>query len=816
MKKLLSFLMILCTVFAVQAQTTITDDFESYADFTINPTGQWTFLDLDADSTYGFSGITFPNNYSPMAFIVFNPTQTDPELTSMIPHSGDKVLACIASTGAQNNDWIISPDLGTHTGCVFSFWAMAFDGQYPEWMKVGYSTTTNESSAFTFIQGGSHVVVPNEWTKYTYILPADAKYVAINCISDDAFIFMLDDISIEFPTDPTLYLSTDQIDFGSLVVGNERTKTATISSVNLTDDITVTTAAPFEVSTDGTTFSSTATLTTSGTLHVKFSPTVAGTTTGIITLNSTGLTEDTISLTGYAVECNPVTEFPYSCGFESSEETTLCWYFIDVDGNGNQGADEFGFALTNDGDTWLAYFHSGESAEPTANDWAISPEFTIPENHYGSFDFMVGQYFIAFPETFSVWALVDGADIEDAVNLVPSRTYENASPAKMRFDLSDYANQTIRIGIKVETSSTQGYYLAIDNFEIKPIVSEIELLSETSLEFGACRIGSVFQQTASFIGVNISDPITVTATGEFKVSLDGTTFTSSISIPGDDEFTFERDFYIQFAPTSAGNKTGTVTIASAVLDEDIEIAVSGIGVDCSTISSFPYAADFTNEYPCWTVKDDNNDGKSFLFGTGFAAYVYSSSNAANDWLISPEINITDAELTVQVAYSCQSATFPERFSVWVITDINNHTGGTKIIGPVDVSNTEIGYTNFAELRSYVGQTVHIGIKAESNADMYYLYIDGVTIQQGVGIDKPSVDNYSVNVYPNPTSSVLTIESTSAINQIELYNMTGQLVYKMQGNDSRMTLNTNDLPQGFYFVRVYNENGLTVKKVSVIK
>lgn len=530
----------------------------------------------------------------------------------------------------------------------------------------------------------------------------------------------------------------------------------------------------------------------------------------------TKMAKSTITLSASDVECDTITAFPYFCGFEPTEEATLCWKFIDVDSNGNDGFDEFDFMQTPDDNTWLAYFHSGDSsAHYMANDWVISPEFTIPENHYGVFDYMVGEHLVVFPETFSVWALVDGADIGNAVNLVPSRTYANSSPRKLRFDLSTYVNQTIKIGIKLETNISHGYFFAMDNFEIKPISSEIDLATEASHDFGTCRVGGDKKQIASFTGVNISDTITATATGDFKVSLDGITFTSSISIPGDTDVLFTRDFYIQFAPSSAGSKTGTVTLSSTVLNEDTEIAVSGNGMECPVISTFPYVADFTNEYPCWTVKDDNNDGSTFVFGTDFAQYTHSFSNAANDWLISPEININVPFLVVRVAYSTQSSIFPEKFSVWVISDINNHTDGTKIIETITATNTEI-HTDFAMLGNYLNQTIHIGIKAESDANMFNLFINDFTIEQVEGIDDPIIDNLSVNVYPNPTSSLLTIESASAINQIELYNIAGQLVYKMQGNDSRLTLNTNDLPQGFYFIRVYNENGMTVKKVSVVK
>ena len=197
MKKLCTFLSILVAVVALNAQT-ITDGFESYEDFVINPAGIWTFIDVSAGSTYGIEYTVFENAGSPMAFMVFNPTETAPPMTLIAAHGGSKVLASFAEEASVNNDWIVSPDLGFASGTL-NFWARSYNNQYGlERMKIGYSTTTADPSAFTFIQTGSYVEVPIEWTEYTYSFPEGTKYVAINCVSDNAFIFFIDDITITY------------------------------------------------------------------------------------------------------------------------------------------------------------------------------------------------------------------------------------------------------------------------------------------------------------------------------------------------------------------------------------------------------------------------------------------------------------------------------------------------------------------------------------------------------------------------------------------------------------------------------------------
>ncbi|MDR2979709.1 MAG: T9SS type A sorting domain-containing protein [Bacteroidales bacterium] len=822
MKTILSFFAILFAVCAIQAQTTISDDFESYTNFAINPTSQWTFVDEDADSTYGFLSISFPGMFSRMAFMVFNPSQASTDLSStMPPHSGSKFLACFASATTANNDWVISPDLGTHEGAILTFWARSYTSEYGlEKFKVGYSTTTNSTSSFTFIQGGSYVEAPTTWTQYSYTIPADAKYVAINCVSDNVHLFMLDDIDILIALGPTLIVSTTNVDFGSLILGDSATTAIHITAFDLSDDITATTTAPFEVSADGITFGSTAMVDTAGgTLYIKYVPTVAGASTEDLTLSATGLTDVIVPLTGNAVECNTVTAFPYSCGFEPTEGPTLCWRYIDVNNDGDGENDEFIFTQTTDNNTMVAYIHSDDSTIVSANDWIISPEFEISNGMYASFDYEVGSYLIwTFPETFSVWAIPQGNSIDNAINLVPAQPRGDGSLQNMIVDLSAFAGQTIRIGIKLETPTDEGYYFAVDNFVVDFIASSLNLVSADTIDFGDVGIGGLRIAQATFSAMRITNDINVETAGDYLVSADGTTYSASITLPGDTtQLNFTRNFYIQFSPSAAGTITENVIVSSIDTEDTLTITATGVGIECNAITDFPYQVDFTQEAPCWTIFNDNNDDGKFYINEedGYAYYRFSSSNAANDWLISPAMAINDENLALTIGYSCEGADYPETFSVWAITDLNNHTGGTQILAPVSANSTSILYTPYVDLTPYSGQTIYIGIKAESAADMYMLYIDDIKVQAGNSINETSVDN-TVNVYPNPATSVLNITSTSIINQVEIFNMTGQLIHKTQSTDNNLKINTNDFAQGFYFVKIHNENGMTTKKVSIIK
>jgi len=73
----------------------------------------------------------------------------------------------------------------------------------------------------------------------------------------------------------------------------------------------------------------------------------------------------------------------------------------------------------------------------------------------------------------------------------------------------------------------------------------------------------------------------------------------------------------------------------------------------------------------------------------------------------------------------------------------------------------------------------------------------------LGIDENSQLDFSV--YPIPTSGILNIQSDMPINQIEIYNLLGQLV---KSNTDQNSIDISSVDQGIYFIKVMDENGNT--------
>lgn len=181
----------------------IFDDFESMEDFAVNPAGKtgWIYIDADGGKTYGVKQCEkspFPNMFSPMAFMAFNPTATTPNLLDYVqPHSGNKMMIDVAlEEGGVNDDYMFSPELNFDTDFVFSFYAAS--GFYSmlgdEEFMVGY--TTGEPKAENVVWLTEVEKVGALWTKYEYDIPKDARHTVIRCVSNQHMFFMVDDVFI--------------------------------------------------------------------------------------------------------------------------------------------------------------------------------------------------------------------------------------------------------------------------------------------------------------------------------------------------------------------------------------------------------------------------------------------------------------------------------------------------------------------------------------------------------------------------------------------------------------------------------------------
>jgi len=81
---------------------------------------------------------------------------------------------------------------------------------------------------------------------------------------------------------------------------------------------------------------------------------------------------------------------------------------------------------------------------------------------------------------------------------------------------------------------------------------------------------------------------------------------------------------------------------------------------------------------------------------------------------------------------------------------------------------------------------------------------GVDVTNTTGID--DIEPTTASVYPNPSNDVVNVSlDKGQLLKIELFSMTGRLIFKKDLNSKTYTLNIGGYPSGIYLVRVFNQN-----------
>ena len=76
---------------------------------------------------------------------------------------------------------------------------------------------------------------------------------------------------------------------------------------------------------------------------------------------------------------------------------------------------------------------------------------------------------------------------------------------------------------------------------------------------------------------------------------------------------------------------------------------------------------------------------------------------------------------------------------------------------------------------------------------------------------------TVSLYPNPSNELINISfDEDQLSKLELYDVTGKLLFKKDLNTNTYALNIANYPSGTYLVKVFNQNNVSVNKKIIKK
>ena len=91
--------------------------------------------------------------------------------------------------------------------------------------------------------------------------------------------------------------------------------------------------------------------------------------------------------------------------------------------------------------------------------------------------------------------------------------------------------------------------------------------------------------------------------------------------------------------------------------------------------------------------------------------------------------------------------------------------------------------------------------------------DDAAVISTVSVEENSMVN--TNIYPNPTNGNVTIEA-KGMTHITVVSSLGQVVYDADIKADMTQLNLGQFKAGLYMVRINTEEGVCVKRVTVVK
>ena len=273
---------------------------------------------------------------------------------------------------------------------------------------------------------------------------------------------------------------------------------------------------------------------------------------------------------------------------------------------------------------------------------------------------------------------------------------------------------------------------------------------------------------------------------------------------------------------------------------------SGAAINYKTDGTAPRAEATTGEAPAdllfttfneswenWTpisVVGDQVWGRDNTFGIDSTAcarmsgYANEASNVNEDWLVSPAIDLTGITNAALMFYSAVAYT-GDPLQVLVSADYDGSGNPNDFTWDDFTAQAQWPagdpfwvwtHSGSLSLQDYANQTIWVAFKFISDAVASKTWeVDNIRIQGTSSINDP--ESYLLDLYPNPAKGLINYDLKEAPTAIDIYSVTGQLVYSAKTPASNGSINLQQMQKGLYLVRfILDEQGTSVVRRIIIE
>lgn len=356
------------------------------------------------------------------------------------------------------------------------------------------------------------------------------------------------------------------------------------------------------------------------------------------------------------------------------------------------------------------------------------------------------SYFFSNGETiFAYDAIKDTYSTEEIVyGLLGEVEYDGYYTHPLLQQVEEKAATPATPEIKAVTTDVYGWYIS---FVISPMDTEENVMMPTKLSY------QVFTDVEHEISPLVFTPVTHIKLGEEM---------SVVPYRFKDGFDFyDTKVYLNTLYSEDWNKIGIQSIYSGGGEEhkseicwftlkdykpdvdpypDPEPGPGEEDVPDAKTADLPYANDFSTaeKLSDLMVLDANDDGNTWLFGSGVAFYSYSSTKAADDWIVSPQVPLeTGKKYHISVKAHAESSYYYEKMEVRAAkkaTSYSHYTAellknGLEVIPVTKITNITLQTYENTSFTVEEDGYYNIGIHVVTPAYMWILTVDDLLIEE---------------------------------------------------------------------------------------
>ncbi len=206
-------------------------------------------------------------------------------------------------------------------------------------------------------------------------------------------------------------------------------------------------------------------------------------------------------------------------------------------------------------------------------------------------------------------------------------------------------------------------------------------------------------------------------------------------------------------------------------------------------------------------------------GRRYGASLKCNAETTHDLLISPKLQLPQAGSKISFLIKSLTKDYGyDQYRVLVSTTTNDMESFEPVTDFREAPDWD-WKQEVVDLSAYNGQQAYIAIERliEEGGYGYMLMIDDIRVDKtGTGTESDA-SILDASLYPNPAQEKITIFCNAGIQEVEIIDMNGRVLFAKQDlKQNTFVFNVEKLSPGLYFAKVRSSQGLQVLKFTVIE